>query len=85
MYFNIKKTKITTTESWRSFEVDGEKIEVVADFSILGALVECEGGCEKTIRMRIILGKVAKLIDSPAILSLSRKKDISTRYGWTNT
>src|SRR6218665_1331234 len=46
MHFNIKKTKIMTTESWRSFEVDGEEIEVVADFSFLGALVECEGRCE---------------------------------------
>src|SRR6218665_1694218 len=48
MYFNIKKTMIT--ESWKSFEVDGEEIEVVADFSFLGALVECEGRCEKEIR-----------------------------------
>ena len=44
MYFNIKKTKIMTTESWRNFEMDGEEIEVVADFSFLGALVECEVG-----------------------------------------
>ena len=33
--------------------------EVVADFSFLGAAVECEGGCEKEIRMRITQGKVA--------------------------
>src|SRR6218665_1938648 len=48
-----------TTESWRSFEVEGEEIEVVEDFSLLGALVECEGECEKEIRRRITLGKVA--------------------------
>ena len=38
-----------TTESWRSFEVDGEDIEVVQDFFFLKALVhvECECGCEK--------------------------------------
>src|SRR6218665_3597584 len=48
-----------TTESWRSFEVEGEEIEVVEDFSLLGALVECEGRCEKEIRRRITLGKVA--------------------------
>src|SRR6218665_443590 len=29
MYFNIKKTKIVTTEEWRSFEVDGVEIEVL--------------------------------------------------------
>src|SRR6218665_1069352 len=32
---------------------------MVEDFSCLGALVECEGGCEKEIRRRITLGKVA--------------------------
>ena len=31
---------------------------MVEDFSCLGALVECEGGCEKEIRRRITLGKV---------------------------
>src|SRR6218665_854371 len=34
----------------------GERIE---DFSFLGALVECEGRCEKDIRRRITLGKMA--------------------------
>jgi len=29
LYFNIKKTKITTTANWNSFDVDGEEIEVV--------------------------------------------------------
>ena len=42
-----------------SFELDGEQIEVVEDFSLLGALVGCEGGCEKEIQRRITLGKVA--------------------------
>src|SRR6218665_2108264 len=48
-----------TTESWRSFEVDEEDIAVVDGFSFLGALIECEGRCEKEIRRRITLGKLA--------------------------
>ena len=55
MYFNIKKTKIMTTANWRSFEVDGEEIEVVTSFCFLGAMTENEGGCEKEIRRRITL------------------------------
>ena len=39
--------------------MDGEEIEVVADFFFWGALVECEGRFEKMIRRRITLGKVA--------------------------
>ena len=59
MYFNIKKTKIMTTESWRSFEVDGVEIEVVSSFCFLGALIDREGSCEGEIRRRITLGKGA--------------------------
>jgi hypothetical protein len=43
LYFNIKKTKIMTTENWRSFEVDGEEIEVVSSFCFLGATIDREG------------------------------------------
>jgi len=39
--------------------VDEEDIAVVDGFSFLGALIECEGRCEKEIRRRITLGKVA--------------------------
>ena len=59
LFFNIKKTKIMTTESWRSFEVDGEEIEVVSSFCFLGATIAREGGCEREIRRRITLGKGA--------------------------
>lgn len=59
MYFNIKKTKIMTTEKWSYFEVDGEEIEVVSSFCFLGAMMESEGGCEREIRRRITLGKTA--------------------------
>src|SRR5688572_22514132 len=43
LYFNIKKTKVMTTESWKSFEVDGEEIEVVSSFCFLGATIDREG------------------------------------------
>src|ERR1700733_13050358 len=59
LYFNIKKTKIMTTENWKSFEVDGEVIEVVTSFSFLGAMIVREGGCDGEIRRRITLGRMA--------------------------
>src|SRR6218665_2507641 len=48
-----------TTESWIHFEVDGEEVEVIEDFSFLVSLVECEGRGVKEIRRRITLHKVA--------------------------
>src|SRR3984885_4766589 len=56
---NYKKTKIMTTENWKSFEVDGEVIEVVTSFSFLGAMIVREGGCDGEIRRRITLGRMA--------------------------
>src|SRR3984885_9034063 len=59
LYFNIKKTKIMTTDNWKSFEVDGEAIEVVTSFSFLEAMIVREGGCDREIRRRITLGSMA--------------------------
>src|SRR5688572_23498585 len=46
-----------TTESWKSYEVDGEETEVVLSFCFLGAMIDREEGCEREIRRRITLGK----------------------------
>ena len=53
LFFNLKKTKIMTTEKWTSFEVDGEEMEVVTSFCFLGAMIENDGGCDREIRRRI--------------------------------
>ena|SRR6218665_3360649 len=58
MNINIKRTKVMTTEEWKSFEVDGVEIEMVTSFCFLGALVENKGGCDKEIRRRLTLGRV---------------------------
>src|SRR6218665_178383 len=52
LYFNIKKTKIMTTVDWDTFEIDGEEIEVVTNFTFLGSEVEKEGRCDKEIKSR---------------------------------
>ena len=59
MYFNIKKTKVMTTEEWTSLEVDGVEIELVSSSCFIGAMIESQGGCEKEIRRRVTLGRFA--------------------------
>ena len=59
LYINIKKTKIMTTADWKTFETDGEEIQVVTCFSFLGSMIEREGRCETEVRRRITLGKSA--------------------------
>ena len=43
LHLNVKKTKLMTTTGLKSFELDGEEIEVVNNFVFLGACVK-EGG-----------------------------------------
>src|ERR1043165_3213268 len=57
LYFNIKKTKIMTTEAEESFEIDGEEIETVTSFTFLGSLIEKEGKCDMEINRRVAIGK----------------------------
>ena len=59
LYFNMKKTKIMSTEEEDSFEVDGEELETVTSFTFLGSVIEREGKCDLEIKRRIALGKNA--------------------------
>jgi hypothetical protein len=59
LYLNMKKTKILTTAKWNVFELDGEEIEVVKDFSLLGSLIDRDGGCKREVKRRMALSKQA--------------------------
>ena len=59
LYFNIKKTKVMSTEEEDSFEIDGEEIETVTSFTFLGSVIEKEGKCDMEINRRVAIGKAA--------------------------
>jgi len=59
LYFNMKKTRIMSTEEEDSFEVDGEELETVTSFTFLGSVIEREGKCDLEIKGRVALGKTA--------------------------
>src|ERR1043165_6180135 len=59
LYFNMKKTKILSTEEEDSFEVDGEELETVTSFTFLGSVIEREGKFDLDIKRRVALGKTA--------------------------
>ena len=54
----MKKTKIMSTEEEDSFEVDGEELETVTSFTVLGSVIEREGKCDLEIKRRVALGKL---------------------------
>ena len=56
---NIKKTKIMASGPITSWQIEGEKAEVVTDFLFLGFEITVDGDCSHEIRRRLLLGKKA--------------------------
>ena len=56
---NIKKTKVMTSRSITSWQIEGENVEAVTDFLFLGSKVTADGDCSLEIRRRLLLGRKA--------------------------
>ena len=62
---NIQKTKIMTSGPITSWQIDGETMETVTDFIILGSQITADGDCSHEIKRRLLLGrKVMTNLDS---------------------
>ena len=48
---NIQKTKIMASGPITSWEVDGETVETMSDFLILGSQITADGDCSHEIKM----------------------------------
>ena len=60
---NIQKTKIMA--SVISWQIDGETVETMADFIILGSKITADGDCSHEIKRCLLLGrKVMTNLDS---------------------
>ena len=56
---NIKKTKIMASSPITSWQIEGEKVEVVTDFLFLGSKITADGDCSHEIRRQLLLGRKA--------------------------
>ena len=54
---NIQKTKIVASGPITSWEIDGETVEIVSDFIILGSKITADGDCSHEIKRRLLLGR----------------------------
>ena len=62
---NIQKTKIMASGPITSWKVDGETVETVTDFIVLGSKIAADGDCSHEIKRRLLLGrKVMTNLDS---------------------
>ena len=56
---NIQKTKIMVSGPITSWQIDGEIMETVSDFTFLGFKITADGNCSHEIKRRLLLGRKA--------------------------
>ena len=56
---NIQKTKIMTSGPITSWQIDGERVEKVADFIFGGSKITADGDCSHEIKRHLPLGRKA--------------------------
>ena len=54
---NIQKTKIMASGPITSWEIDGETVETVSDFTFLGSRITADGDCSHEIKGCLLLGR----------------------------
>ena len=62
---NIPKSKIMASSPITSCQIDGETVEIVADFTFWGSKITADGDCSHEIKRCLLLGrKVMTNLDS---------------------
>ena len=63
---NIQKTKIMASGPITSWQIDGERVETVADFILDGSKITADGACSHEIKRSLLLGRkvMTNLLDS---------------------
>ena len=57
VYINIQKTKIMASGPIVSWQIDGETMETVTEFIILGSKITADGECSLEIKRHLLLGR----------------------------
>ena len=56
---NFQKTKIMASGPITSWQINGETMEIVADFIFWGSKITADGDCSHEIKKRLLLGRKA--------------------------
>ena len=85
---NIQKTKIMASGPITSWQIDGERVDTVADFISLGSKITADGDCSHEIKRCLLLGRKAMTnLDSVLKRSvcLADKGLYSQSYGFSSS
>ena len=69
---NIQKMKITASSPIKSWQIDGETVERVADFIFLDSKITSDGDCSHEIKRRLPLGRTV-MTNLDSILKKQRR------------
>ena len=56
---NIQETKIMASSPITSWQIDGETVETMTDFTFLGFKITADGACSHEMKRRLLLGRKA--------------------------
>ena len=68
----IQKMKIMASGPMTSWQINGETMETVTDFLLLGSKLTADGDCSHEIKRQLLLGRKDSIIDS-----ILRRRDIT--------
>ena len=71
--FNIQKTKIMASGPIISWQIGGETVETMSDFTFWGSKVTADGDCSHEIKRRLLLGR--KVMTN--LYSIFKSRDIT--------
>ena len=74
---NTQKTKIMASGRITSWQIDGETVATVADFTFLGSKITADGDCSHEIKRRLLLGR--KIMTNLDSILKSRDITLSTK------
>ena len=77
---NIQKSKIMASGSITSWQIDGETMEIVADFMFLGSQITAGSDCSHEIQRCLLLGR--KVMTNLDRILKSRDITLSKRSFW---
>ena len=86
--FNIQKTKIMASIPITSWQIDGETMEAVTDFSFLGSKITADGDCHHEIRRCLLFVRksVTKLDSILKSRDITLNKGLSSQgYGFSSS
>ena len=80
---NIQQTKIMASGPITSWQIDGETMETVRDFILLGSKITADGDCSHEIKRHLLLGRKAMTNLDSIFKSRDNKGPSSQGYGFS--